>query len=240
MTNILQTFVKKSGIKSFVMLLAALSLSGCAQTYSTPQGGNINQPDFQRNNPIKVTQGKQEIDLVPPKGAYGLTPGQVAASASFIIDYMDKGEGRLEIWAPRGNKNTAAINRAQKTIKNILYDAAIPNSAIDYRSYNAHGNSKAPLGMKFKRYYASVEKCGGIRTNLGANYNNVNYKSFGCAYQTNIAAMVSNPKDLLGPGAMSGASAERRQIIWAKYVAGQPTGATRSADERVLIKDVAK
>ena len=51
----------------------------------------------------------------------------------------------------------------------------------------------------------------------------VNYHNFGCSTQSNIAAMVSNPADLLGPRSMTPSSADRRDTVYDKYVKGQPT-----------------
>ena len=57
--------------------------------------------------------------------------------------------------------------------------------------------------------------------------------NLGCANQHNLAAMVANPADLLGPRSETARPSERRDVTWGKYVQGQSTGANKSADERV-------
>lgn len=228
-------------VKSLALIAACFSLTACYQTIDGQQSGiDLSQPEYKRNYPIKVKKGMAEINLVLPRQSAGLSPNQTAVAARFIIDYMDKGEGHFEIWRPRGHLNGNALQGAHKKVRDILTEAAIPATAISYHNYDAYGDSKASLGLKFSRYYASTPKCGVAMNDLSRNYNNKNYKNFGCAYQNNIAAMISNPKNLLGPALTSGASAERRQVIWAKYIQGAPTGAKRSTDEKVSISEAAR
>lgn len=228
-------------IKNLIIISACFGLTACYQTISPDLNQkDLGQPQYKRNYPIQVKKGQAEIDLVLPKGSNDLSPHQTAIAAQFILDYLDKGEGYFEIWQPKGHLNVKATKAAHQKVRSVLSEAAIPASAITYHKFDAYGNESAPLGLKFTRYYAKSSKCGLASSDLGKNFKNENYKNFGCAYQNNIAKMVSNPKDLLGPALMSGASAERRQIIWAKYIQGSPTGATRSNDEKVSISEVAK
>lgn len=60
---------------------------------------------------------------------------------------------------------------------------------------------------------------------------NVPYPNLGCANQRNLAVMVANPADLLGPRTETARSSERRDQVWGKYVKGAATG---SAAERQL------
>lgn len=232
--------------KTLALITASLSLTACFQMgdglggQSNISQADLSKPEFRRNHPIEVKKGKAEINLVMPKAAKGMSPNQTSTSAQFIIDYMDKGQGYFEIWRPRGHLNTRAINIAHQKVRRILSEAAIPATAIRYHKYDAYGDDGASLGLKYDRFYASTKKCGDFSKNIGLNFKNENYANFGCAHQHNIAKMVANPKDLLGPESLSNASAERRQIIWAKYIQGAPTGATRSADEKVAISEVAK
>lgn len=223
-------------IKIVALTLASFGLTACLQTaQNAPTTGNFNKSQYQRNHPISVTKGLQEIDLVATTNGGGLAPSQMASVAQFVIDYIDKGEGQFEIWIPRSSDNAKSMNVAHQKIRRVLAEAAIPKGALKYHKYDANGNTNAPIGLKFGRYYSKATKCNGINSNLATNHDNKNYNTFGCAYQNNLAAMVSNPKDLLGPAASSSSSAERRQIIWAKYIQGAPTGATRAADEAVAI-----
>jgi pilus assembly protein CpaD len=46
---------------------------------------------------------------------------------------------------------------------------------------------------------------------------NKNYKNFGCAYQNNLAAMVANPMDLLGPRQTGPIDAADRDKVISDY-----------------------
>ena len=227
--------------KKMVVIAVCLSLSACYQTVPSTMGPeDLSQPEYKRNHPITVKKGVAEINFTLPKESGGLSPNQTAIAARFIIDYLDKGEGHFQIWRPKGHLNSRAIKSAHQKVRNILYEAAIPATAVTYHSFDAYGSDDAPLGLKFERYFATASKCGRQMGNLSQNYRNENYRNFGCAYQNNIAKMISNPKDLLSPATMSSASAERHQIIWAKYIQGTSTGATRSEAEKVSISEVAR
>lgn len=231
----------KKLFKACIVMAACMSLTACYQTVSPELAvGQLNQPAFKASHPISVKAGHQKINLMLPKDSGGLNAGQTAVAAQFILDYIDKGEGQFEIWQPNGNLNKKAVKAAHQKIRRILYDAAIPANAITYRKYDAFGEEDAAIGLRFKRYYANTAKCGFGNQNLAVNYKNENYKNFGCAYQNNIAAMVSNPKDLISPSTVSDSSAARRQIIWNKYIQGTPTGADRSSDERISISGIGK
>jgi pilus assembly protein CpaD len=53
----------------------------------------------------------------------------------------------------------------------------------------------------------------------------------GCATQRNLAAMVANPEDLVHPRGETPRPSERRDTVWGKYVAGQPTISKRDPSE---------
>lgn len=228
-------------IRNMSLVATCLSLSACFQSTAPQLGGAAsNLPAYQQVNPIQVKKGKAEINLVLPKKSGGMSRSQTAISAQFILDYLNKGEGHFEIWRPRGHLNAKAVNAAHVKIRSILREVAIPATAISYHTYDAFGDERASLGLKYNRYFANTRQCGTSMANLGQNYKNENYKNFGCAYQHNIAKLVSNPRDLLGPETVTNASAERRQIIWAKYIQGVPTGAARSGEETISISEAAK
>ena len=89
------------------------------------------------------------------------------------------------------------------------------------------------LFRSYLRYVAEAPACGDWSTNLAHEPMNLPYPNFGCATQRNLAVSVANPADLLGPRSETARSSERRDFVWNKYVHGDPTGARKSADERV-------
>ena len=102
---------------------------------------------------------------------------------------------------------------------------ASPNRTISVEAYNAGGTPIAPIRVSYLRYVAEAPDCGDWSTNLADDPTNLPYPNFGCAKQRNLAVMVANPADLLGPRTETGRPSERRDVVWDKYVKGRPTGA---------------
>jgi pilus assembly protein CpaD len=64
---------------------------------------------------------------------------------------------------------------------------------------------------------AGVDGCGQWPTDLSAGPENRNYHNFGCASQNNLAEMIANPSDLLGPRGSTAIDAERRLKVIDAY-----------------------
>ena len=73
--------------------------------------------------------------------------------------------------------------------------------------------------------------CGDWSRNAGDTASNLPMPNFGCASQHNLAAMVTDPRDLVSPRAMGPSDAARREIVMQAYQAGKPTAATKTADQ---------
>ena len=78
----------------------------------------------------------------------------------------------------------------------------------------------APIRLAYLRYVAEGPECGDWPTNLADERRNLPLPDFGCAQQHNLAAKIANPADLLEPRTMAPADAERRAVIFDKYVKG--------------------
>ena len=71
---------------------------------------------------------------------------------------------------------------------------------------------------------------------MSTDAQNTGSPNHGCANQHNLAAMISNPADLLGPRTEGSRYGERRDDVMNKYAKGKVTGADKSEDERVRVK----
>ena len=84
---------------------------------------------------------------------------------------------------------------------------------------------------------AEAPECGHWPTNLADDPRNLPYPNFGCAQQHNLAAQIANPADLLGPRTMdAGRRGAPRRSSSTSTPRAEPTGAEKSADERVQVK----
>jgi pilus assembly protein CpaD len=99
-------------------------------------------------------------------------------------------------------------------------------------------SSSAQVEVNYISYQARSGACGDWSEDLFYTAENRTAQNLGCANQHNLAAMVADPRDLLGPRAMDGADAVRRQTIIGNYETGKVSGADKSSDQKVSITDV--
>jgi pilus assembly protein CpaD len=93
-------------------------------------------------------------------------------------------------------------------------------------------NGDMRVEVNYVAYQAHTPKsCGDWSDNLAFTAYNDTPKNFGCSVQKNIAAMVADPRDLLGPREMGEVDGARRATVMGKYEAGEITTANkRKAD----------
>ena len=108
----------------------------------------------------------------------------------------------------------------------------------DASSADAKPGTEPPLRLSYMRYVAEGPDCGHEWSeNIGETRNNLASANHGCANQKNLAAMIANPADLLGPRTEGPRYSERRDDAFGKYAKGKATAAEKTDDERVRVKD---
>ena len=84
-----------------------------------------------------------------------------------------------------------------------LRKSGVASGNIITATYSAAGvDGTAPIRLSYRAMSAGTEPCGKWSGDLGDTTQNKHYENFGCASQNNLAAMVANPSDLLGPSAI--------------------------------------
>jgi pilus assembly protein CpaD len=159
-------------------------------------------------------------------GADGLSSDDAIKFDNFLADYRAHGNGSLGISVPNGSASRAAITyfgeRAAAT--GISRDKIL----VSTREV-ANGDTR--VDVSYIAYTARTEACGDWSENESYSLDNHTPKRFGCSVQQNIAAMVADPRDLLGPGRMGPVDTARRATVMEKYQKGEVTQAEkRSAD----------
>ena len=221
-----------------LLTVAATAVAGCQHDdFARPQVAGWSMVDPSQRHPITVSQEPQTIGISVASGSRGLGPRQRAEVLEFAdrARVSDAGNSRLIIQAPGGSHNEIAAMQAVGEIRQILSDNGFPESSIAVEAYHASDSYNAPVRLSYLRYVAEAPTCGYWPTNLASQPDNGNYPNFGCANQRNLAVMVANPGDLLGPRTESDRMSERRDATWQKYVKGESTGAKKSEDEKVKI-----
>ena len=116
---------------------------------------------------------------------------------------------------PSGSRNEAAARRLAHQVAGVLQGKGVREGQIYIHHYQASGyGESATLRLVFADIKAGVpSQCGEWNEDIIETSENRNYSNFGCATQKNLAAMVANPADLLGPRGVSAIDSERRTNV---------------------------
>jgi pilus assembly protein CpaD len=87
-------------------------------------------------------------------------------------------------------------------------------------------------------YVAHADPCSDWSKDLANTAANQSSPNFGCAVQHNIAAMVSDPRDLVQPRPLTDSDAGRRNTVIGNYQKGKVTAAEKSQDQSAKVSDV--
>jgi len=225
-----------------LMIACALTLAlpACKHDDNRGQVAGWALVDPAQRHPIIVSQQPQTMTLRVPRNSSGLAPQQRAELLNFAdrSRASDAGNSRLIIAAPSGSGNEVAAMHAVGEIRNLLSDRGFPESSMVVEAYAQEGgSSEPPIKISYLRYIAEGPQCGQWPENLAYNPNNLPHPNMGCATQKNLAAMVANPADLLGPRTFGDRSSERRDTIWGKYAIGESSTTKKTEDEKISTQD---
>lgn len=199
------------------LLVSVAALSGCANRDRAATGSIPD--DYRTRHPIVLTETEQTIDIPVASGDRELTTAMRDNIRGFAGEYAAKSRGTLQILVPQGSANAGAAQHLRKEIRATLLNAGVSKSRLIETTYGAgaHGDA-APIRLAFFAIAAKTNTCGEWPEDLVANtIENRNYHNFGCAYQSNMAAQIANPMDLVAPRGMSPIDAERRNVVIEDY-----------------------
>ncbi len=214
-----------------VGLLSAGS-AACAANQADVVSAVPPQPtEYRLNHPITISEQLATFDVPVGLETRYLPRGMDDNILGFAQSFKDSGTTELAIVLPTGSPNAYSAAALSGQIEDLLMGAGVPLGQIHYRSYPAQsGGADAPIRLAFARVTASVAPCGDWREDLTRNYQNTNYRNFGCATQTNLAAMIVNPLDLIYPRLMTPPNAARRGTVFQNYQLGQGTATNYEGD----------
>ena len=215
-----------------VFSLAALLAAGSCSAQS---GGDARMTldDPIANHPILVQPSSQSMKV--SASPTGIAPADMARLDAFVSDYQAHGNGKILISASQSAVASAEVSRIADHINAL----GVSRDQILVASRDM-GPADAQVELNYVSYQANTAPCGDWSENLAFTLDNKTSASLGCAVQHNVAAMVADPRDLLGPSTMGGADANRRATIVTNYEKGTPTAATKTADQSAAISDVGK
>lgn len=193
--------------------------------------------------PVSVEPQMTSIGVRIDPGLQRLDPGDVARVTNFAAQWKEKGQGAVTVSAPQGSPNQRAGEAALVQTVSILQRAGVPAHMIARTGYPASESpGEPPVTLSFLSLTAVTADCSalGWPENLGMSSTNLPWTNFGCSTQSNFAAMVSNPRDLVDPRPMGDADVGRRLKVMETYRKGEPTQTKRKADESGSVSTAAK
>lgn len=214
-------------------LVAVVALTGAlAACRDDGEGGPVagwSTVDPMVNHPIAVGVRPYQLTLDLDREDKGLSHQQADDALRFFKRYRLQGATALAIEMPEHARGSLAEAQLQA----LLVNEAVPRRAVRYVPIGTYGGGNA-ITMAFETgYVAHPPECGYWPDNLSESRENVPYWNFGCAQSRNLAMMVANPNDLIGPRRSSARSSDRRDVVLKKYTAGEVTGAaTREVEQK--------
>ncbi|MES1198744.1 MAG: CpaD family pilus assembly protein [Pseudomonadota bacterium] len=218
-----------------LLLASAAALTACA-TAKPPPGPPIAGAEDRHHIDVQQTGDRLEIPVA--KGDVAMSNDSHGALQGFAGAYLRAGHGSMILSAPSGGDNADAAALVAQQTRLALVDAGVPYAAIAGSTYDASGRPDAPIVLRFTTYEAEAPQCQPLyEQDLAHQSDNQPWPSFGCAMQANLAAMVEDPHDLLGPRDEESRDGGRRETVFTAYRAGQHTTAERTDDERTTISN---
>ena len=211
-----------------VAAVAATSLlAGCANHSSRHFTVGSTPSSYKQTHPIVLDERQRILDVPVGSASSGLTLDAKQSVMAFAGGYHREKGSAMQILIPGGSGNHTAARHVSNAIADVLKSEGVPSHAVHMGGYDAsaHG-AAAPVRIAYRAITASVSGCGKWDKDLTDTADNANYHNFGCASQNNLAEMVDNPADLLGPRAPALIEPARRTNVIGKYIGGESTASS--------------
>lgn len=205
--------------------LLALGLSGCDHGRDFGQGSLLaTQSDAEARNPIRVVEQHPRLDLpIVPSGSEQAGSNRLEA-ARFLSQYKRTGRNStLHVSTPRGSHGAASAGL--RDVYHLIRAAGISSSTVVHGS---HETGQRSIQLSYARIAAVTDPCGDWSENSDLNRDNLPYKNFGCAVQSNMAVMIARPTDVLYPTPETPRGSERRTTDQKKHTEGTLGADTKS------------
>jgi pilus assembly protein CpaD len=206
----------------YLLRAAAVGAILMAGSCSVMNDGATISEDGARNHPITVEPSYRDLKVQFGAGADGMSSEDAAKFDSFLTDYRLHGNGSLGISVPSGASSRTAITYFGERAA----ASGISRDKILVSTHDA-ANGDRRVDVSYIAYTAHTQSCGDWSENESFTLDNQTPKNFGCSVQQNIAAMVADPRDLLGPGGQGPVDTARRAAVLDHYEKGEITQADK-------------
>jgi pilus assembly protein CpaD len=133
---------------------------------------------------------------------------------------------------PESSSNPQLAVSAVAEAREIAWENGVEYEEISGSSHGAESTVSEPMILAYQAYDAIAPDCPSLASlNMADISSNNELPTLGCSIRTNLAAMISDPGDLLGQRALDEGDPVRRSTILGKFREGESTGAERSDAE---------
>lgn len=211
-------------------LLGAL-LAGCSNT-----GEDALRPEI--DYPV-VTSSRLVSEAVEHK------PVRATAAANekrqldaFVLDYIRSGGGPFVIRIGHRPDAREAAEAESVALRRYVVGRGLRQDEVVIELSEEREAVEDLVVVSYERYTVRLPTCGDESKSTGFNPDNTHHSNLGCSTQRNLAAMVSNPADLVRMRRPTPADNVRRSLVLQNYRLGQPTESVTEVEPSTL-SDVA-
>ena len=197
------------------VVFAGILLTGCASYQKDHFTVGSTPKDYRTQHPIVVSQNEVSEDLIVSRSMSRMSFRHENTATSFYGRFKQSGAKSLRLVLPAGSHNEAAARRVGHDVIAHMKTLGLQAHQVTVSRYHAsnHGDA-ATVRLSFDTITADIaSKCGQWNEDLRDTSENQNYNNFGCSTQNNLAKMIANPADLLGPRGESEIDAGRRDNV---------------------------
>ncbi len=209
-------------MSNYSLRISALTAVLLAGSCAAPSNQDVMFDDPAVNHPIMVQPAYRAVKLSFADGSAGLMPEDAAQLDALVRDYLNNGNGALNVSVPDGPGSERAIAYFGERLASM----GVPRSRIMVGARPVSEGDRR-VEISFVTYAAHTDPCGDWSKNAADTADNLPMPDFGCSVQHNIAAMVADPRDLEQPRAMDAADATRRATVIGHYEKGEATQAAK-------------
>jgi pilus assembly protein CpaD len=227
--------------RTILGLCLAFALAGC---YRTPVAENY-PADYRERHPITLSDGERTVKVFLGRNRGGLTASQRADVLAFAHAWRHDATSGILVEVPQSGPSARAGADSLREVHAIFAASGVPREAVAVRSYRPLPAALASIKLSYSRLTAHAGPCGLWPKDLGPAYDsgdmqNRPYWNLGCATQRNLAAMVSNPADLVQPRGEAPADSARRSTAFTNYRTGKSPAGTYDGYDKGKISDLGK
>ncbi|ESQ93722.1 CpaD family pilus assembly protein [Asticcacaulis benevestitus] len=215
-------------------MIAALTLNACATTGS----GKVAKLD----DPVLATeQFPLQAQSMTKSISLRINPNGLSANQRTALDLVAAKANWINGEPVNVEIVTSSDPRAISTgrmISGYLSDRAVSDDTLSQVSLQEQPADIVTINTVY--YRARTYACNETWENITATRDNKPYKNFGCAINSNMAAMIADPRDLDHPATATAVDTTRKADVITKYQKGEKTSSATDDGAKGSISNAIK